>query len=292
MQIREWYYCAPVNVPEIRRRRPGFTLTELPDRSDAIPSVAQRNQVRARFTLIELLVVIAIIAILAALLLPALRLAKESAKQSVCINQLRQIGIGTSIYTSEQQDYIPACYPDGPEGNSSGRVWNQALFDYIARKGTFFICPASPPAQLDNRFLDTYKNVYTDNRGSPAGTYVNKLYWLQTIGINIGSFPTFNGFHSVSLKVSRIKQPSHLIYAGDGVNRYLDTPPNQSSGAPFWNKMWPEVTNGASSLGMYARHRNSVNLLFTDWHVGNHPRAEVMNWCTDATLTQLHFVAR
>jgi prepilin-type N-terminal cleavage/methylation domain-containing protein/prepilin-type processing-associated H-X9-DG protein len=66
-----------------------------------------RNQTGRAFTLVELLVVIAIIAILAALLLPALSRAKEAARATACLSNLRQVGIALQIYMSDNNNRLP-----------------------------------------------------------------------------------------------------------------------------------------------------------------------------------------
>ncbi|HOM26012.1 MAG TPA: type II secretion system protein [bacterium] len=74
---------------------------------------------KAGFTLIELLVVVAIIAILAAMLLPALSRARENARRTVCMNNLKQIGLATIMYAQDYDDYLPP----KQRTNSGAQIW-------------------------------------------------------------------------------------------------------------------------------------------------------------------------
>ena len=110
---------------------------------------------KRRFTLIELLVVIAIIAILASMLLPALSKAREKGKTTICLNNLKQCGLGMGMYAGDSDDYIYLRW------NSDNWATPYITGKYIAGKS--MLCPSRAPYQYVSKETISLLRTYGAN---------------------------------------------------------------------------------------------------------------------------------
>ena len=218
------------------------------------------------FTLIELLVVIAIISILAAMLLPALTMAKEKARSIGCMNNLRQIGLGIVMYSDDNSDaLVPAEY-DKRNGAKYQEGWPTLLYNgkyltaeksgsyYAVAKGSMvFRCPSSLPKVY--RFGPVSRD---DPEGAMAWPYTSESTGTE---FKIDCWYGINGSTGNPQKWPFVRLPMDL--GGSRAPNKLSATARVSRMPAIFDGFW--IHNGKDER-VNARHgkKNRTNLLFFD----------------------------
>ena len=231
---------------------------------------------RVRFTLIELLVVIAIIAILAAILLPALNSARERGRSASCISNLKQFGTAFDIYTDANEDFYPCFHTinrafDFGNGSGPNKNWFYVLFSTGVLDVQSFVCPTLP---LNPEYMP-YKGSAPTARSHYGynGKFVGQLH--RATGGEYGS-----------TKRSQVRYPSMMYVLMDSYTTQSGLPIRQvGSNQVFSYRTTDGGGSGADSGQAHSRHNGHVNILYGDSHV-EAKQADVANPYLDITSTE------
>jgi prepilin-type N-terminal cleavage/methylation domain-containing protein/prepilin-type processing-associated H-X9-DG protein len=212
-----------------------------------IIKIKVRKKFARAFTLIELLVVIAIIAILAAMLLPALARAKEAGKRTACLNNLRQLSLSAQMYVGDSQGFYPP--------RSDADRWPDKFYDNYGKSVKLLLCPSettNSPASVGG---GSNSNNVAD--AAPRSYFINGWNDYFSDNLNADDFANYmSGMYPAGIKESLIAHPSDTIILGEKISGQGD----------FYMDLLENEGNDFSGILDQERHdgKNGANYAFSD----------------------------
>jgi prepilin-type N-terminal cleavage/methylation domain-containing protein/prepilin-type processing-associated H-X9-DG protein len=242
------------------------------------------------FTLIELLVVIAIIAILAAILFPVFARARENARRSSCLSNLKQLGLGIMQYTQDYDETFPIGFKAGPENDWWEDAWPIHVQPYV-KSLQVFSCPSDNKGDVDESWQG--KAISYASNGNYGSDWCCAPDWISGFPLQgpmgISGESSWLDRGRGALNLSAVTQPSTSILLAEKNNAEPrgSSPwvsgnssvfgPNAVIGGNLIGADWghhkiPDGTRADAAYpngphgGITARHLDTGNFLFIDGH--------------------------
>jgi len=230
--------------------------------------VKRCHRIRAKsgppgFTLIELLVVIAIIAILAALLLPALASAKARAWRIQCTSQMKQLGLGFNLFTGDHNDM----YPPAGYGNGNGQIaWDTWIYRYVGGTGPDAdLITGEVPTQFSPKVekcpADNIPTLESDPQWGWVQYGLRRTYAMNSVG------PAWSTDWQVSTANQKYPLPDLTVAGRHGVGIYWDDSGLPMTGLPDWDaKGYPTaVVRDPAGTILLVEEPNIQNVVGNIW---------------------------